>query len=626
MAEDPFQAAVALHREGRLDQAEAGYRRVLRASPLHPGANNNLAILLRGLGRLEEAVARYRTALRSAAEDGQIHNNLSCVLTALGRDAEAEAAITAALRLQPAYGEAWFNLGNARKAAGQGAQAAGAYQRALVCNPALAEAHSNLGDLFKEAGEYGRAEACYRTAMRLRPELPQPWVNLGEMLREQGRIQEALTVMQDGLDRHPQQSVLHSNLLLTLHYTPWIPPEVVYRAHRFWEECHALSLAPEPHRFTGRRQGGRALRVGYVSPDFCAHACASFSLPLLRRHDRDAVHVLCYASGPREDDVSEAFRSAAQDWRSIARLDDAAAAALIERDEVDILVDLAGHTGQGRPLLFARRPAPVQVTWLGYPDSTGMAAVDYRLTDAIADPEGVADRWHAERLVRLADGFLTFEPLAAESASPALPAAGRGHVTFGSFNSAAKITPEMVRLWSALLRRVPGARLVLKNAALRDRDVRDRLARLFAQAGVADDRLTLLGPVGSPAGHLRAYDGIDIALDTFPYNGTTTTCEALWMGVPVVTLAGRQHVSRVGASLLARCGLADLVAADEAGYLDAAAALAEDPRLGALRRGMPERLQASSLTRHGDFARAVEAAYRRMWQRWLDGQAGPPWI
>ncbi|WP_188263201.1 tetratricopeptide repeat protein [Azospirillum tabaci] len=613
-----FAAALEHHRAGRLDAAEAVYRAILRDDPGHAHANNNLAILLRSMGRWEEAVACYRRAVAALPDDAPIRSNLSCALADLDRPAEALAAVRVALSLSPDYADGWFNAGNLLQAERQSDRAIAAYRRAIRLKPGMGGAHSNMGDAHRDLGESSRAVDCYRAAIQAQPDLPQPVVNLGEALKEQGRITEAIATFQSGIERHPDLALLHSNLLFALHYTPWVPPEIIARAHTHWNERHARPLMPRNRQFSNDRDPGRRLRVGYVSPDFRAHACAHFIEPLLREHDRGAVEIFCYATSTHHDAITERLKGLADGWRSLVALDDAAAAALVERDRIDILVDLAGHTAHSRPLLFARKPAPVQVAWLGYPDTTGMTAIDHRVTDAVADPPGLTDAWHAERLIRLPKGFLAFQPLRFVTAREEPPALANGFVTFGSFNNAAKVTPEVVRVWSAILARVPSARLCLKSRAFADAPTRARYLQQFAGNGVAPGRVDLLPPMDVIDAHLRAYDRIDIGLDPFPYNGTTTTCEALWMGVPVITLAGRHHVARVGASLLSQCGLDEFIAPDEARYIETAVALAGDTgRLAALRRGMTGRMERSALNDHRGFAAAVEAAYRDMWRSWL---------
>ncbi len=617
---DLFTTALARHKEGNLAQAESLYRAVLAEKPDHPFANNNLAILLRAQRRWEEAVACYRRALSGTPEDAQIYNNLTCVLSDMGLDAQAARVGMLALSLRPDYAEAWFNLGNIFRTLGAIDEAKRAYHRAIRLKPDMGEAYSNLGDVHKSATELTQAAECYCTALRLQPHLPQPYANLGELRKEQGRVTEAITLLQQGLEQHPYLPVLHSNLLFALHYSPHVPPEVIFRAHRHWGQRHATLLPPgEKPSFTNERNPDRRLRIGYVSPDFCNHAVSCFLEPLLRGHDRSVVEIFCYPTSRRSDDITARFQAITGHWFPLTGLSDEEAVERIRADAIDILVDVAGHTCDCRPLIFARRAAPVQVTWLGYPNGTGMAAMDYRLTDAIADPPGVTDRWHMEKLIRLENGFLCFRPARDTGFSPDLPACRNGHITFGSFNNNAKISPEVVAIWSELLHRVPAARLVLKSRSFADPATHARYSALFVAQGITPDRIELRQQDQDQSDHLRAYDGIDIALDPFPYSGTTTSCEALWMGVPVVTLQGSHHVARVTSSILHRCGLDDLVATNAQAYIDIAAKLAaEMERLASLRRGLRERLQGSPLCDCDGFAAQVEQAYRRMWRIWVE--------
>jgi predicted O-linked N-acetylglucosamine transferase (SPINDLY family) len=353
---------------------------------------------------------------------------------------------------------------------------------------------------------------------------------------------------------------------------------------------------------------------------------AAFFEPLLHGHDRRIVEVFCYAEVGQADLVTERMRAQSDHWCSTVGMSDADVARKIEEDSIDILVDLAGHTANNRLLVFAAKPAPLQVTWLGYPNTTGLAAIDYRLVDAITDPKGKADGWASEALLRLKDGFLCYAP-AADTPNPApVPSARRGFVTFGSFNNPAKLSDPTLDAWAALLNRAPTSRLLLKgHHFFDDMAARSLFAARLADRGVAPERLTLLGLQPDPAVHLALYGEIDIALDPFPYNGTTTTCEALWMGVPVVTLQGDRHASRVGASLLRGLGLGELVAADVSDYVAIGAGLAGDSvRLADLRASLRTRMRASALCDRIAFARKIEAAYRQIWRRWCDGQTATP--
>lgn len=615
--EAAFGEALTLHRNGRIAEAEAAYRALLATAPEHANTNNNLAIILRARGAWDEALACYRRALDRNASDPFMHSNYGCLLLDIGRSADAEAALRTAVRLKPDYAEGHFNLANILRSRGNRDEARDAYKEALRLKPGMAAALCNLGDLHKGAGELSRAVECFVGALKSDSSSAEAWNNLGETLKEMGRIDEAISIFQKGLEAHPGHALMHSNLLLALHYTPAVPPETIFKAHTEWSRRHADPLRPVGKQRANPRDPERRLRIGYVSPDLCAHSVAFFAEPLIREHDRSQFEVVCYHTASRTDAFTERLKGMANGWRSLVGVDDARAAAVIEADGIDILVDLAGHTANNRLPLFARKPAPVQVSWLGYPDTTGMEAIDYRLSDAIAEPEGDADRMSAERIVRLPRGFHSYRPPVDVAPPVAPPMLTNGHITFGSFNNTSKVTGEVVRVWSEILKQVPGSRLIVKSAQMADEETRRRYLNTFVQCGVPAERVELLARISSADSHLRAYDRLDIGLDPFPYNGTTTTCEALWMGVPVVTWAGRTHVARVGASLLTHCGLTELVAQDEAGYIARAVALAGAPeRLADLRRTMRDRLSATPLTDYAGFARSVEAAYRAMWRAW----------
>lgn len=607
--------AIADHGAGRLAEAEAGYRELLQIDPRHPYANNNLAVLLRGQSRFEEAITFYRNAIAASPDEAAFRSNLVGVLSGLGRYAEALTSAHAAVALRPEYAEGWFNLGMTLGALGDRDGAKLAYRRALLADPSLGEAYSNLADVHKANGDLLLAERSFRAAIAAKPELPQPVANLGELLKSTGRVVDAIRLLREGSDRHMGVPLLHSNLLLALHYTPLVPPEVIWRAHRRWNALHAKSLLPEQPVAIADRDPARRLRIGYVSPDFCAHPVSRFFEPLLNGHDPSQVETFCYALSSRHDDVTARIQARADHWVSIDALSDEAAAARIVADRIDILVDLAGHTAGSRPLVFARKPAPVQVTWLGYPDTTGMPAIDYRLTDAVADPPGRTERWHSETLVRLPRGFLAYQPTTDIPPADAPPSRTNGFITFGSFNNLAKVPPETAALWSDVMKRVPDSRILIKGAAFGDSATRARFHDRFAQYGIDRSRVLLDGAIVPHDDHFRGYDRMDIALDTLPYNGTTTTCEALWMGVPVITMAGEHHVARVSASILSHSGLSELIADTPADYIERAAKLAADPeRLAAYRRDLRPRLRAAPILNHIAFAKDVENAYRTMWR------------
>jgi predicted O-linked N-acetylglucosamine transferase (SPINDLY family) len=343
---------------------------------------------------------------------------------------------------------------------------------------------------------------------------------------------------------------------------------------------------------------------------------------LLERHDHRQFEVFCYSNWPRADAITARFRSSADHWKEISRLNDQQAAKLIRADAIDILVDLSGHTGLNRLLVFAQKPAPVQVSYLGYPGTTGLGTIDYRLTDDLADPVGLTDQFHTEALHRLPHTNWCFAESGDSPPVEPQPATRQGHLTFGSFNNLAKVTGAMLQVWASILRQVSGSRLLLKAAAFGSAGAQERVRQSFAAQGIDVSRLSLYGPQPDHSAHLALYGQMDIALDTFPYHGTTTTCDALWMGVPVITLAGQTHVSRVGLSLLSNIGLPELVAFTPDQYVQIAVELAKDPnRMDALRRGMRARMLASPLMDAAAFARDMEAAYRQMWRNWCETAA-----
>jgi len=583
---DPLLAdAMAAQRAGRLADAEALYRQVLAATPGNAQALNLLGAVLGRTGRGEEGLALVKRAIARDKRNPVYRASLGTLLLRLGRPDPAIAAFRAALKLAPD----------------------------------LAAAHNNLGVAYKETGRVVDAIDAYRRAVGLADDYAEAWSNLGNALTDMNAGDEAESAYGKALSLRPDDATAHSNLLLSLNYRADIDEDRLFAAHRDWAARHAgpVTAAAAPHRRDSDPE--RRLRIGYVSADFRVHSVSFFLTSFLSHHDRDAVEVFGYAAVANPDTTTVALRAACDHWRDIRNLDDDAAAAAIRADRIDILVDLGGHTRDNRLPLFAQRPAPVQVAWLGYPATTGMTAMDWRLTDAVADPPGAADSHYSERLVRLDDGFLCYaSPTEAPAVAPP-PSETAGYVTFASFNNFAKTGPDVLAAWARILEAVPESRLLLKTAIFTDTRARREIGARLAEAGLPSGRVTLLARQPDRGDHLTLYGRADIALDTFPYNGTTTTCEALWMGVPVVTLAGDRHAGRVGASLLAGLGLADLVAADAEDYVAVAAALAENgARRAALRAGLRDRMAASALCDGPGFARRIEAAYRDIWRHWCD--------
>lgn len=602
---------------GRTEDAVRRHKEALRLDPRYHEAHHGLAEAQRARGEHVEAVASYRKAIEIAPEFIHALNGLAISLAAVGNHKEAEKLYRRAIEIKPDFAEAHVNLANLLKLGGRRKEAESHFEKALALQPRSLPALVNLGNLYKDEGRIAESIDKYKAALEVQPGFAPAHNNLANLYKDRGESAAALEQFRLAIRSDPSLVDAHSNLLLGLHYTTAAAPEEIYREHLAWARIHADPLQGEQRPHDNDPDPERRLRIGYVSPDFRRHPVASFMEPVLENHDRAGFEIVCYANVERPDQVTKRLREKADLWRDLRGVRDDQAAALARRDGIDLLVDLAGHTAFSRMRMFARKPAPVQVSWLGYPDTTGLAAMDYRLSDAFADPPGEADRLHTERIVRLPHGFHCFRPPAEAPEPGPLPMASAGHPTFASFNMLSKVTEEVVATWSRILEALPEARFALKAPPLADAGTRAHFAGLFEARGIAAERVEMLGFLRNPADHLGLYNRIDLALDTFPYNGATTTCEALWMGVPVASMVGRSHVARVGVSLLANLGLEELIAPDPEGYIELALALARAPdRIAALRAGLRERMGASPLLDGPGFTRDLEAAYREMWRSW----------
>jgi protein O-GlcNAc transferase len=578
--DEAFALALEHHRAGRLGEAEQGYRAILAHAPEHADSLNLLGVIALQFGDLPSALALVRRAVELRPDAAVCRNNLGQVLARHGRDDEAAACYEAAIELDPKYAEAHNNLGLLRARRDRLAEAEALYRKAVELDPSYAEPHTNLGNLLKDRGELDAAIACYRRAIEIRPDLSQ----------------------------------LHSNLLLTLHYHPDQSPADLLREHLKWAERHVAPLkrARRPHTNVATLE--RPLRIGYVSPDFREHPVARFMLPLLQEHDPRQVEVFAYSDVTMPDPVTGIVRRHVAKWRDVAPLADDALAEAVRADGIDILVDLAAHSGHNRMLTFARKPAPIQLTYLAYCSTTGLDAIDYRITDRFLDPSG-EEGHYTEASIRLPHCYWCY------SAPPlGRPTASRrsGPPTFGCLNNYAKVSDVTLALWARLLRRVPEAELLLYA---RTEAQRERVHRALRAASVDESRATFVGRQ-SLALYLETYRDIDVALDPYPYGGGTTSCDALWMGVPVVSLAGRTAVSRAGSTLLSNIGLERLVATTEEQYVERAAELIRDQgQLAELRRQLRDRLESSPVMNAPQFARDFEAALKDAWRAWCASRA-----
>jgi predicted O-linked N-acetylglucosamine transferase (SPINDLY family) len=592
--------------KGQEGDAVAAFRRAVDLRPGDAVLLNEYGNALAATGRGQEAITVLRQAVSVRDDIPEIHNNLGNVLRTAGRLTEAADCYRTALTLRPIYPEALNNLGVVMQEQGNIDSAIDALSQAIAIDPDNALLHTHLGTAYAAVGRLSDAVEAHRKALTLDPDLAAAQNNLGIALKDQGLLDEARDAYTRSLEIEPDAPEVHSNLLMCLSYDPAVDGASLLAAHRAWAAKHERPVAAA---FDRTAEPDRVLRIGYVSPDFWTHSVAYFIEPALEYYDRDRFHVTCYADVERPDATTARLRDYVDRWHETAALSDDELFDLIRADGIDILIDLAGHTANNRLPVFGRRAAPLQMSWIGYPATTGLAQMDYRVTDEWADPAGETDAYHSETLLRLQRGFLCYTPPADAPA----PAADRGDrpITFGSFNNLSKVTDAVIALWSEILHEVPDARLLLKSRQLADEGVRRRIVDAFAEHLIPEERLDLHGRLASRGAHLELYGAVDVALDTFPYNGTTTTCEALWMGVPVVTMAGDLHAGRVGASLLHQCGLDDWVAATPENYVSLALAIAANlPERRILREWVAE----SGLTDGPAFAVAWEEALREVWR------------
>ncbi len=459
------------------------------------------------------------------------------------------------------------------------------------------------------------AVAAYLRALSLRPNFAEGFNNLGFALKDRGDVEDAIACYRQALAYKPEYVTAHSNLINTLHFHPAYGAAAIREELRRFNEkfCVPLKGFIRPHE--NDRTPGRRLRIGYVSPDFRKHCQALFTVPLFSSHDHEAFEIFGYSDVAAPGDVTGRLRGYCDQWRDIAGMPDQRVAELIRADKIDILVDLTMHMANNRLLVFARKPAPVQATWLAYPGSTGVAAIDYRLTDPYLDPvegDGRKERY-SEVSIRLPESFWCYDPLTEEPAVNELPARAAGVVTFGCLNNFCKVNEGVVRLWVKVLKGVERSRLMLLT---RDGKANDRLLELLRGQGIDAERVQFV-KFQPRAEYLKLYHQIDIGLDTFPYNGHTTSLDSYWMGVPVVTLVGQTVVGRAGLSQLTNLGLPELIARTPEEYVRVAVGLAGDRgRLAKLRAGLRQRMRASPLMDGLRFTRGIEAAYRQMWKKW----------
>jgi protein O-GlcNAc transferase len=627
---------------GRLAAALDAYRAALELRPDDAACLGNMGAVLREMGDIDRSVELLRKALGLEPARASHSINLAIALSQRRDFTAAESLLRDTLTREPQNAEAAFNLGNVLRRLGQASAALDQYNLAVAVRPTYADAWNNLGNLYKELGRFSCAIDAFEAAIRARPNDVVALNNLGCMLRTLGRTDDAEDALRRGLEidaRHaalhdnlgnvlkdageldeaiecyrralaiePSNAATHGNLAYALSFQSMEAAPIRAECVR-WNERFAAPLLPSAKMRSPGPGPERRMRIGYVSADFRNHCQSLFTIPLLAHHDHAAFEVVCYSSVERPDEQTRRIERFADRWCDVRELDDAEVCAAIQEDQIDILVDLTMHMSNNRLLVFARKPAPVQISWLAYPGTTGMNAIDYRLSDPRLDPAGFDDHY-TERTLRLPDSFWCYDPLTDEPQVGPLPAMARGYVTLGCLNNPCKLTDSTLRLWGAVMRALPTAELLLLAPQGRHRR---RLLQRLASHGIADYRVKFVG-FRPRAEYLESYHDIDLGLDTFPYNGHTTSLDALWMGVPTVTRVGNTSVGRGGLSQLFQLDLLEFAAETDEAFISRATALAADlPRLAQLRRELRGRLERSALMNGARFARNMEAIYAHAW-------------
>lgn len=589
------------------------YAEVLVKDPANISALCQTGLIFEKQNKTNAALEKYKRAIAVQPDSAQAYLGLGRVAQKLGKIAEAEAHFRHSIKLQPSA-DAYGHLAAVMHGKGYLLEAAQYYKAALAIAPDHVACLNNLGAVYFQMEQYRNAKDCYSKVLEVVPDNPAVLSNIAAAYKAFGQMEDAVRCQKQSLKIRPGHSATLSNLLLAMVYTPSVTPEDLYETAKAYG-ASITDSSFKKYKFSKNSDAGRKLRIGYVSGDFRTHPVSNFLEPLISSHDRNAFELFAYSNVKEPDAVTARMEKGFDTWRNIKGMQDAALAELIFKDKIDILVDMAGHTAQNNLPVFARRPAPVQVSWLGYPATTGVSTMDYRITDVHAEPAGMTERFNVERLYRLPEVFCCYQP---RERSPGVvdqpPFEDNGYITFGCFNNFSKVSDDVLALWASVLERVPGSKLLLEVLGLEEfqKDLEQRLVN----QGLPPERV-ILKP-RKPQNHLALYNKIDIALDPFPCNGGTTSMDTLWMGVPFITLAGNSFVSRMGVSFLTNAGLPELIAENKDEYRDKAVALAHDKeRLRRVRAGLRERVQASPLMDQKRFARNMEEAYRAMWHGWL---------
>jgi predicted O-linked N-acetylglucosamine transferase (SPINDLY family) len=611
-AEPYYNLGILLSEANDQTQAIAAFEAAIRVRPDFAIAYNDLANSFSASGRLRDAIAAFRKAIELGPDWPEVHVKLADLYHQLGDLSQAIEECNRALKLRPDYPQAYNILANVHLDMDEGEKAVVAYRKAIELRPDFAEAYNNLGNAYYCLSDMESAADAFQKALQLRPNYSNALSNFAAVHKATGNIQQAIDLYDRALELSPNDSDILSNRIYAMHFHPAFDMPAICAELRRWNKLHAIPLAKSIQPHGNDRSPGRRLRIGYVSPDFREHVVGWNLLPLLSNHDRDNFEIFCYSSVTRPDSMTEKLQAHADVWRNLLGIGDEPAGKIIREDGIDILVDLSLHSARNRLLLFARKPAPIQLTYLGYCGSTGVQAIDYRFSDPYLDPPELLEPY-AEKTIRLPNNYWCYQPGGTSPDVNALPALSSGQITFGCLNNFAKVSDPALQLWAKILGALPGSKLLL-HAPLGSH--RNRVLEI-----IPENKIEFVGKQDY-GDYLQSYQKIDIALDPFPYGGGITNCDAIWMGVPVVTLKGSTAVGRGGNSILNNLGLRELVAQTQDEYEKIAIGLAKDlKRLSTLRRDLRQKIKSSPLMDAAAFAKDVEQAYRQIWRAWTQSNS-----
>jgi predicted O-linked N-acetylglucosamine transferase (SPINDLY family) len=592
--------------------AEEYCRRALRLKADYPVPLYNLGLILEMKGNFEEARQKYEKAISFKQDMAVAYAGMGRALKGLQNPADALSYFEKAVFLSP-VAEVYAHMAEIFQDMDETQKAADYYRLALKYAPGNLNYLNNLGVVYTRLRQYKNASACYKQVLSLNPENPAALNNMAVALRNSGKLDEAILLLKKSLQVRPDHVATISSLLFSMVYSARVSPDEFYETACRYGALLTRDFSPQ-YKFGNDKRPDRKLRIGYVSADFFFHAVNNFFEPLLFNHDRNKFEIFAYANVQNPDAVTSRLRAGFDCWRDIRGLGPHAAADLIHADRIDILVDMSGHTGDHSLAVFALKPAHLQVSWLGFPATTGIAQMDYRITDIHAEPEGMTEKYNVEKLCRLPEIFACYKPReGTPDVTLRAPFEDNGYVTFGCFNNFAKLSDEVLEVWAQILQKTPESCLLLEIADLED--FRDDVSEKLRAAGLPLGRVILENR--KPENQFNLYNSIDIALDPFPCNGGTTSMDALWMGVPFITLAGDYFAARMGVTILTNAGLSELITASKAEYVDKAVFIASSrDELIRLRAGLREKFMASPVMSQSSFAKNMEAAYRTMWEEY----------